>query len=366
MRIVQALAGLPLGGAERLVLNLCRWFHQQGHEVEVVNFYPLTTLQSEFEQADIPIRNLRLFPYLSQWYPAALIRYLHESSPDVVHCHNTAWRKVAAACRWVGVPCVWTLHNYHDRWMREQRGWMLQAIRHTQAFVGIEPRVSDLILQVLLVKTNRVHYVPNGVPDIFTPQPNPVEWGVPIPEGAKVVGMISRLAENKDPYTLVDAMVEVHRRYPSVHLVFVGTGPLEEQVRQHITQIGAGGYIHLLGLRRDIPEILHALNVFVLSSHLEGQPLAIIEAMSAQRPIVATDVGGNSVLLDGGRCGILVPPRDPHALAEAILELLTNREKAQQLAHNARQRFLEHFTIDAMGERYLEVYQQAIEEFRRR
>ncbi|MDW8322186.1 MAG: glycosyltransferase, partial [Armatimonadota bacterium] len=90
------------------------------------------------------------------------------------------------------------------------------------------------------------------------------------------------------------------------------------------------------------------------------------EAMSAARPIVATDVGGNSLLLDGGRCGILVPPRDPHALAEAILDLLTNREKAQELARNARQRFLEHFTIDAMGRRYLQVYERAIEEFRRR
>lgn len=121
--------------------------------------------------------------------------------------------------------------------------------------------------------------------------------------------------------------------------------------------------MHLLGLRRDVADILHALDVFVLSTHSEGMSLAILEAMSAQRPIVATDVGGNSILLDGGKCGILVPPRDPHALAEAILELLTNREKAQQLARNARQRFLEHFTIDAMGKRYLEVYQRAIEEF---
>jgi glycosyltransferase involved in cell wall biosynthesis len=248
--------------------------------------------------------------------------------------------------------------------MHQQKGWMMKAVRYTQSFVGIEPQVRELILRELSVETSRVHYVANGIPDIWKPQPAAVEWGLPIPEKARVVGMIARMAENKDPHTLVDAMVEVHRRCPDVHLIFAGTGPLEEQVRQHIAQVGAEEYIHLLGLRRDVPDILHAIDIFVLSSHLEGQPLAVIEAMSAQRPIVATDVGGNSILLDGGRCGVLVPPRDPQAMAAAILQLLTDREKAQQLALNARQRFLEQFTVDAMGKRYLEVYQQAIEGFR--
>lgn len=365
MRVVQAVAGLPLGGAEKLVMNLCSWLQAEGHTVEVVNFYPLFTLQSEFESVKIPVRNLHLLPYVSRWYPFALVRYLRRIRPDVVHCHNAAWRKIALACHLARVPCVWTLHNYHDHWMREQKGWMLKAIRYTQAFVGVEPQVSNLILQELPVEAGQVHYIANGVPDIFYEGHYSVEWRAPIPEEAKIVGMISRLAENKDPYTLVDAMVEVHRRYPKAHLVFAGTGPLEGQVRQHIAQVGAEGYVHLLGLRQDVPAILHAIDVFVLSSHLEGQPLAIIEAMSAQRPIVATDVGGNSILLDGGRCGILVPPRAPRALAESILELLTNREKARLIALQARQRFLEHFTIGAMGKMYLEVYQEAISRFQK-
>lgn len=366
MRILQVLAGLWAGGAERLVLNLSQWLQAQGHEVVVLNIYHDTTLQSGFERAGIRVRSLRLTPILSQWYPGGLIRFLRSFGAGIVHCHDTAWRKTAQACRFARVPCVWTMHLYMDDWMRSQVGWMRHAVRHTQRLVGVEPNVVDLIRAHLPVEQNQVQYVPNGVPDIYSSNGTPVEWGVPMPEGVPIVGMLGRLQGNKDPFTLLRAAALVHHQRPDVHVVFAGQGPLEEEMRRYIEALGADGYIHLLGLRHDVPAILHNLDVFVLSSHMEGQPLAILEAMSAGRPIVATDVGGNSLLLDGGRCGILVPPRDPHALAEAILELLTNQEKAQQLARNARQRFLEHFTIDAMGKRYLEVYQQAIEEFRRR
>ena len=118
--------------------------------------------------------------------------------------------------------------------------------------------------------------------------------------------------------------------------------------------------VHLLGYRQDIPYLLHAMDVFVLSSHSEGLSLAILEAMSAQRPIVATAVGGTPDLLANGECGLLVPPGDVQAMAQAILELLTNQTKAQELARRARERFLQEYTIDRMGERYLELYEKAM------
>jgi glycosyltransferase involved in cell wall biosynthesis len=96
----------------------------------------------------------------------------------------------------------------------------------------------------------------------------------------------------------------------------------------------------------------------VLSSRIEGESLAILEAMSAQRPIVATAVGGTPGLLANGECGLLVPPGDAQAMAQAIVELLTNRAKAQELARRARERFLQEYTIDRMGERYVEAIRE--------
>lgn len=360
MRVTQVVAGLGAGGAERLVLNLSSWFQQVGHQVEVVNIYHDTTLLPQFEQAGIRVHNLRLTPYLSLWYPGALIRHLRRFRPNVVHCHDTAWRKTAQACRLAGVPCVWTMHGYLQDWVKAGAGWMRRCARDTAFLVGVDATVRELIRRKVCAEERKVIHVPNGVPDLYHEQQPPVQWGAPIPAEAMRIGMVSRLEPPKDPWTLVEAFAMVQQKVGQAHLLFVGDGSLSEEVGRFASERGLAQRVHLLGRRTDVAAILHHLHVFVLSSESEGQSLAILEAMSAQRPIVATDVGGNSILLDGGRCGILVPPRNPHALAEAILELLTNRERAQRLARNARQRFLEHFTIDAMGMRYLEVYEQAI------
>jgi len=106
--------------------------------------------------------------------------------------------------------------------------------------------------------------------------------------------------------------------------------------------------------------LLHHLDVFVLSSRYEGESLAVLEAMSAQRPIVATAVGGTPGLLENGKCGLLVPPGDDASMAMAILELLENKRKAEELARRARERFLKEYTIDRMGEKYLHLYRHIV------
>ena len=366
MRILQVLAGLGAGGAERLVLHLSRWLQCQGHVVEVVNIYRDTTLQSEFEAAGVCVRDMRMTPYVSQWYPGALVSYLRRFQADVVHCHDTAWRKSARACSILRLPCIWTLHGYLKEWLENGLGWMRRSARDTAFLVGVEPNVEQLIRETLQVDGAKVLHIVNGVPDAFVSDAGKVEWGVPVPSGARVVGMVSRLSRVKDPQTLIRAIHIVRQVVPDVHLVLVGRGELEEEVRYMIYQERLEDCVHSLGYRQDIPRLLHAMDVFVLSSHSEGLSLAILEAMSAQRPIVATAVGGTPGLLANGECGLLVPPGDPQAMAQAILELLTNETKAQELARHARERFMQEYTIDRMGERYLELYEKAIAQRRGR
>ncbi len=361
---MQASVGIGIGGAEKIVLDLSKWLKQKGSDVEIVVLAKdETELEHDFNSGEIPVRYTRMLPLLSQWYPVALVRYLKRFRPDVVHCHDTAWRKTARACRLAGIPCVWTMHGYLQDWVKAGVRWMRRCARDTAFLVGVDLTVRDLILREVCADEHKVIAVPNGVPDLYNEHPSPVHWGAPIPADAMLMGMISRLEPPKDPFTLVEALALVKQRVEQAHLLFVGEGSLSEEVRRFASKHDLAQSVHLLGRRTDVAAILHHLHVFVLSSGSEGQSLAILEAMSAQRPIVATAVGGTPGLLANGECGLLVPPGDPQAMAEAILELLTNKEKAQQLARNARQRFLEHFTIDAMGRRYLGVHQQAIEEF---
>jgi glycosyltransferase involved in cell wall biosynthesis len=172
--------------------------------------------------------------------------------------------------------------------------------------------------------------------------------------------MVARFEPPKDYQTLVLAAVKVKKRVPTAQFILVGEGPQQREIERLIAQKGAGTYVHVLGYRSDISAILKRLDVFVLSSVSEGAPIALLEAMSAQRPIVATAVGGTPGLLANGECGLLVPPGDAQAMAQAIVELLTNKTKAGELARHARERFMQEYTIDRMGERYLEVYDKAI------
>ncbi len=366
MRVLQVLAGLGFGGAERLVASLSAWLVSRGHEVMVANLTPERALAPLYDSYGLRVMQVNDRGVWTRIYPPQLVRLVRQFRPDVIHVHETAWIKAASASRWTGVPCLYTLHGWQEKWFRDYRFWLKRAARATCYCVGVASGMERLFVELLGFPSERTVYVRNGVPDIYLDNPPSVEWSCSIPAQAVTVGMVGRFDGFwKDQATLVRAFEVVHRQVGNAHLVFIGDGPNRASVEALANELGLIEWVHFLGVREDVPVLLHHLDVFVLSSKMEGESLAVLEAMSAQRPIVATAVGGTPGLLANGECGLLVPPEDPHAMAEAIVELLENREKAQMLAQRARQRFLEEYTIDRMGERYLEIYRRAIEERRR-
>lgn len=360
MHIVQLVPSLLMGGMEVMVLHLASWLHARGHSVEVVFFEKGDTLLEELTRRGIPARRLRLVPCVWRLYPRRLVRHLARRDDLILHGHMYAWHKGTAAARWLDAACVYTQHGIEERWIQKEWPEMRRSARRTDASVAVSDEVLRFLVERLEIPREHAHYVPNGVPDIYQPdQPDP-HWGVPIPPGAPVVGMVARLASPKDPDTLIDAILLVRRSVPAAHLVFVGGGPDEPRLRELIRDRNAGGFVHLLGQRRDVPRLLHHLDVFALSSLSEGQSIAVLEAMSARRAIVATRVGGTPHLLDDGRCGLLVPPGEAQPMAEAILRLLRDPDEAGRLAALATQRFLEHFSVDHMGEAYLTLYREVL------
>lgn len=360
--VLHIVHALNIGGMERWIVQFCLWLKHRGHQCSVVCLRETGKLASTLQNEDIEVIHIALTPGFSSIYPLQLLRYIRKARPDVIHAHSGVWYKSALASYFTGVPLVCTQHGAFEPGRRDWRTNI--SVRCARSVVAVSYDVLNNLRSAFPKQVDKLHFIPNGIADTLSDDTSKCDETWLADEGA-VVGMVARFEPPKDYHTMVEAAVKVHQAYPGAQFVLVGEGPQQLEIQQKVSSLGAERYIHLLGARSDVPCILRRLRVFVLSSLSEGMPISVIEAMSAQRPIVATDVGGNPILLDGGKCGILVPPRDPRALAEAILELLTNQEKAQQLARNARQRFLEHFTIDAMGKRYLEVYQQAIEEFRK-
>ncbi len=182
-----------------------------------------------------------------------------------------------------------------------------------------------------------------------------------IPPGARVVGTVGRLGPEKAHPSLLEAFAHVRRRVPEAHLVIAGDGPMRHELSELTRRLGIAESVHVLGFRDDVPRVLAAMDVFCLPSRFEGISNALLEAMAMAKPCIATAVAGNKALIRDGVEGILVPPSDATALADAIVALLQDRERAAALGEAARKRVEQEFTMDHMVQGYADAYRSVLE-----
>jgi L-malate glycosyltransferase len=178
----------------------------------------------------------------------------------------------------------------------------------------------------------------------------------PLPQGGPLVAAVANLWPVKDHRTLLDAADQVRRRIPDVRFAFVGDGPEREPLRRRIAELGLGNAVHLLGTRYDVPAILARASAFCLSSHAEGLSNAIMEAMAAGLPVVATDAGGNAELVRDGVTGFVVPVGDGRAIARRLVELLSNGRLAREMGRSGRVAAERELSLDAKRSAVRELY----------
>jgi glycosyltransferase involved in cell wall biosynthesis len=171
-----------------------------------------------------------------------------------------------------------------------------------------------------------------------------------------VIGFVGRFTPQKDPLTFLRVVAALRPELPGLRALMVGDGPLRSEIEAEAARQGLEAVCCFTGPRRDIPEILGAIDLFLLSSVSEGFPFVVLEAMAMERPVVATAVNGVPELIEDGVSGLLVPRGDVAALTGAALELLRAPERARALGRAARQRVAERFTVARMVERTQALY----------
>lgn len=268
---------------------------------------------------------------------------------SLVHAHGTRAAALLTSegglWPWVGgEPPLQTLYTAHGLAVRVERAPWLQplaaqgeayACRRKAAVLSVSRADLGLLVRRGWVAEKRAHHVGNAVaPARFAAAAREREALTfrfrahhDVPPTAPLVGTVSRLVRQKDVFTLARAV----GRLPGVHLAVVGDGPDYLRLRAH--PLAREGRMHLLGPRDDVPELLVAFDVFALASRWEGEPIALLEAMAAGVPWVATDTAGaDEIHRDSEGAGVLVPIGQPRALAEAIARLLRDRHEAARLA----------------------------------
>ncbi|HET7313027.1 glycosyltransferase, partial [Salinisphaera sp.] len=263
------------------------------------------------------------------------------------------------------------VHAEHGRDAADPNGsntkyrWLRRLLAPTiSRFVPVSADLARWLEQDVRIPRSRIRLIRNGI-DIarFAPGSRvPVE-GLPAPDAdTRVIGTVGRLDPVKGFDDLLQAMAKLvaRRDLPRLHLVVVGDGPEHERLRERIASLGLEERVTLAGQRDDADALLRLFDVYVCSSIAEGIALTILEAMATGLPVVATAVGGNPELVRDGETGLLTPARQPEALADALARVLAQPERARAMGEAARRRVEAEFSIDAMVDGYIKLYDELL------
>ena len=356
--MLEVVASLRRAGAERVAVSLACGLDRARFQTAVVSLYdPFPGgFEAALEECGVTAWHLGKRRGFDPRMWGRLAQVVRRFRPDVLHTHSYVMRYVLPGhFRRV----VHTVHNLAER---EVDG-IGRAIHRLAFRAGAAPvAISDAVARSFrrLYGREPVAVIPNGV-DVgcgFRPEARAL-WRSShgFGPGDCLVVSVARLEAQKNPLHLIGAFAEGLREAPAAHLLMAGEGALLEPARQLASQAGVAARVHFLGLCEDVAELLSACDLFTLGSDWEGAPVAIVEAMAAHLPVVATAVGGVPDLVEDGVTGILVPARDRSALGRAMAALERDSERRQRMGAAAAHR-AQDFDQASMIERYAQLFER--------
>ncbi len=366
LRVLHVVQNLGYGGMERVFADLVRRLDPSRFDSHVL---VLSYFGVNAEGLDAFATMHPPFPQgrLSLLRPAAFAHVIREIAPAVVHSHQGVWYKTARAARLAGVP--WVVHTEHGR--QHPDPWTARLIGHlasrlTDVVVPVSQVLLDQMARSVVAHPERLVLVENGIDtDAYAPRPDDGRLRAELRLGPEVpiIGRIGRLEPIKGYDVMVEAYGEFRRQWaghPMPVLVIAGDGSQREALLARARELGISDGVHLLGWRDDTTSLLSAFSLFSLGSRSEGTSIGVLEAMSAGRCPVVTDVGGNAWVLGEALRHRLVPPVDPPAMARAWRDVLEGDAQRARDVAAGRARVLEQFGLDATVRKYETLYQRAL------
>jgi glycosyltransferase involved in cell wall biosynthesis len=371
-KILLVITGLAVGGAETQLVRVATRLKQRGWDVRVVTLIPPRAYVDVLEQAGIPVTTLGIRdkrpPLRPVWRLARIIR---EWKPAIVHSHMVHANLLTRLTSLLAPVPVLVCSAESIREGGRLRDWLY---RLTDPLCDLTTHVCEAgaqrYIRERMVPSHKMRVVYNGVdveqfrPDGQVPQRIRQEADA----GEQFVWLaVGRLDKPKDYPTLLRAFSRLCRVRDRTLLWIVGEGPLREELHHLMRDLNLQHRVRFWGVRSDIPSLMKASDAFVMSSSWEGLPLALIEAQACGLPAVVTDVGGNAEVVIHEETGFIVPPKNPDALAEAMLRLMALPvEMRQQMGTLARQRVEQQFSLESVVTQWENLYHELLQTKNRR
>jgi glycosyltransferase involved in cell wall biosynthesis len=363
-RVLIVIKGLGRGGAEQLLVSGSPYLDRERYQYRFAYLLPWKdSLVGDLERAGFGVECLN--GARGAGWVGRLRSLVRREGIDLVHAHSPLAGSAARLVAGRHTRMVYTEHNLWSRYHPATYAANLATFPRNDHVFAVSDMVRGSVRYPGPLRTlpmPPVETLHHGLDPVAV-----AAWGgaggvraeLGIPEDVPVVGSIANFKAAKDHATLLRAAARVRGALPEVRFVLVGQGPLEPQARRLAAELDLDGTVIFAGFRSDAQRLAAAFDVFALSSTYEGLPIALIEAMALGRPVVVTDVGGVPEVVADGAHGLLVPPRDPAALARGLLRLLADPGLRTRMGAAARARALD-FDIRKAVHRMEQVYAELL------
>jgi glycosyltransferase involved in cell wall biosynthesis len=364
-RIAFGITELDPGGAERMLTELVTRLDRGEWEPHVICLGPEAHYAQVLREQGIPVTCFGASGLLGA--PRTLWRWtreLRQFQPEILYTwlfHANLLGRLAG--RWAGVPRILSgvrvaekRNRWHGRWDR----WTNSLVNNN---VCVSQDVARFLERDFGFDPAKSVVIPNGVdPARFRDvvPTNLSEFG--IPPGSRVLITVGRIERQKGIDVLLSAAGEIVQQLPDVHFLIVGAGPDRDFLERQAVARGLADRLHWAGHRTDVPGLLAASTAFILPSRWEGMPNAVLEALAAGKPVVATRAEGTPELVRDGINGWLVGIEQPQELAEAVVRLLSDRPRLPAMGRESQHICNEQFTVDRFVARHVELFRQVREQ----
>ncbi len=353
-------------GADMMLLDAVRRLNPERYQVVLglltVNPDSQDLIPPKVSVVEFRMRQLNGIVWLRFFF--TLCWYLVKYHIDILHVNSYVPGNYARLAAWLmRVPVIIDHWHGFTRFNGKRRFICRFLNRFTDISLAVSQGVRQHLLQQLQMPPERVRVLHNGV-DLeryrHHRDRNDIRAALGIPADAPVVGLVARLDHwAKGHGELFQALAQVHSRHP-VRCLVIGGGRRQPEMEDMVRDLSLGQWVNFLGYRDDIPDLLAALDIFVLPSHSEGISRSLLEAMAMGLPVVVSEAGGSPEVVQHEVNGLLVPVKDSSALAGALLRLLENPGWAKQLGLAASRRVADHFSLARLGQELNEMYDELV------
>ena len=350
-------------GGERQVFYLVKGLKERGHEVELVS-QPSSVIGERAQAAGIKVHPVRMRGEADIFAARRIAGLVRSREFDVVHMHTAHAHMLGCmACARNSNPvCIVSRRvdfPIRKRFLGLSR---IKYVFRVDRYIAISNAVKEVLIKGG-VKPEKISVVYSGVESSGADGAGPdirAEFG--LSDSEKIVGTVGALVGHKGHRYLIEAAPIILEKHPHVKFIFVGDGELRSELKALASQFGVQHAIIFAGYRSDVHALLRQFDVYAAPSHMEGLNTSILDALMAKRPVVAARAGGIPEIVEHDKTGLLVPPGDHVLLAEAVVEMLTDKEKALKLALAGCKSVQGRFTADKMVEGTISVYEDLLKD----